>query len=100
MYCPNCSAQNIPTDRHCLRCGTDLVGDQVGGSAKLRSLTSDMDQRVYGGVGAFLGFFVVAGLLSTVSADLRLGNTAVFGSAAFAALVFGALGRYIAKHRD
>jgi zinc-ribbon domain len=99
MYCPKCGTENIPTDLRCLRCGTSLISDQVGGSAKLRSLTSEMDQKVYGGIASFLGFFLVAGLLNTVFADLRLGNTAIYGSAVFAALVFGAIGRYIARQK-
>jgi hypothetical protein len=77
-----------------------LVGDEVGGSAKLKSLTRETDQKVYGGIGSFLGFFLVAGLLNTVFAGLRLGNAAIYGSALFAAFVFGALGRYIARRKE
>jgi hypothetical protein len=58
-----------------------------------------MDERVYGGIGFFLGFFLVAGLLHTLFSDLRLGNTAIYCSALFAGLVFRAVGRYIARQR-
>ncbi len=99
MYCSSCGSQNLHTDLRCLRCGTSLIGDTVGGSAKFRKASSEWDSRMYGGVGGVMGFFLIAVLCKTVLNELHLSDAQVYGSAVFGALVFGALGQYIAKRK-
>ena len=94
MYCAGCGTQNLPTDLRCVRCGTSLVGDTVGGSEKFRKTTREMDMRMYGGVG---GFVLTVLMFKTVLSDMYLNDMQVYGSAFFASLVFRALGRYIAR---
>ncbi|MDP9929940.1 hypothetical protein [Variovorax paradoxus] len=48
-------------DVRCIQCSTTLIHEAVGHSAGYRKTTEAMDARVYSGVGAIFGFFLVAG---------------------------------------
>ena len=100
MYCSSCNAENIHTDLRCLRCGASLVGEQVGGSETYRKAARELDAKIYGGVGGFLGAGVAVGFCNTVLSAMYLSNLEIYGSAVFAAIIFSAIGRHIAFRKD
>ncbi len=99
MYCPQCATQNLPTDLRCLQCGTSLVRETVGGSDNLRKASAELDTRMYGGLGGLFGFVMTFIFCNAFLSGLRMTDRALYGSAVVGAMVFGALGRYIARKR-
>lgn len=99
MYCPTCNSQNLPTDLRCIQCGTSLVGETVGGSTAYRENARALDARMYGGIGAFLGFVLMGIFCRTFLAGLDMSDWQTWGAATVSAVVFGALGRVIASRQ-
>lgn len=93
MSCPTCNHLNAATDVRCIRCGTTLIHEALGHSDGYRKITASMDDRVYGGLGAFFGFFVVATLLKFVLAPPWLDDRELYAFAAGGAVAGGWLAR-------
>lgn len=99
MNCPNCHAQNLPTDLRCLQCGASLVTDTVGGSESYRKSALQVDMRLYGRIGGGLGLALVYVLLNTVLSDVYLNRWQTYGAYAVTAIVFAVIGRFIASRK-
>jgi hypothetical protein len=96
MFCPNCNTQNLATSVRCERCGTTLIHEAEGHSLAYKRAGMAVDGRIYGGVGAFLGFCLAALLLNTVLERLFLDERLVY----FVGVVAGAaVGRLIARYK-
>lgn len=80
-------------DVRCIQCSTTLIHEAVGHSAGYRKTTEAMDIRVYGGVGAFFGFFLVAVFLKFILPDVSLGDRAIYAISVGGALIGGIAGR-------
>ena len=99
MYCPSCHTQNQPTDLRCLQCGASLVVETVGGSASYRAAARDVDKRIYGRIGSFIGFFLALFLCNSVLSDLYLSKLEIYVASVVSALVFWAIGVFIASRK-
>ncbi len=99
MYCPSCGAENLNTDMRCLRCGTSLIGETVGGSDTYRNAARAVDMRIFGRIGAFVGFALTFALSRTVFSSLYFSDKETYMAAIVAAVVFGFVGRFIASRR-
>jgi len=99
MQCPVCNHLNTATSVRCLQCGTTLIHEAVGHSERYRAAVNGRDQRMYGRVGAILGFALVAALLKTVLAGLWLSDTEVYGYALGGAVAGAFLGRLFLRSK-
>ena len=93
MQCPVCNNLNAATDVRCIQCGTTLIHEALGHTLEYRKATSSMDARMYGGIGAFFGFSIVAVLLKLVLADLWLSDREICAFAVGGAVAGGLAGR-------
>ncbi|MNY42048.1 hypothetical protein D3C86_1769080 [compost metagenome] len=100
MSCPTCNHLNAATDVRCIRCGTTLIHEALGHSEAYRKTTDSMDARVYGGVGAFFGFCVVATLLKFVLAPPWLDDRELYAFATGGAVVGGLLARLFLRSKQ
>ena len=96
MFCPICGTQNLATSVRCMQCGTTLIEGTEGRTEPYRKGARMLDNRMYGGIGALLGFFLAAGLLEVVLTDLYLDERQIYGGASGGAVAGGLIGRLIA----
>jgi len=99
MECPACNHLNTATSVRCIQCGTTLVHEAVGHSPGYRATVNEMDSRIHGGVGAFFGFFLVAGLLKFVLVNLWLNDREIYSFSLGGALVGAFLGRLFLRSK-
>ena len=99
MQCPACTELNTATSVRCVRCGTTLIYEAIGHSVGYRDATSKLDARVYSGIGAFFGFFLVAVLLKVVLPGLWLSDREIYGAAIGGAVVGGIVGRLFLRFK-
>lgn len=99
MNCPNCHAQNLPTDLRCLQCGASLVTDTVGGSESYRKAALQVDMRMYGRIGGGLGLALVYVLLNTIFSDVHFSWLETYGAYALTTITFSVIGRFIASRK-
>ena len=97
MFCPSCGTQNLPTDLRCLRCGTSLVGETVGGSAEYKRAAAPLNRRMISGVAGMLGFVLTFIVCKTIFGRVRLSDLEILGAAFVVAYVCRLLARYIEK---
>jgi len=93
MQCPTCNNLAAATDVRCIQCGTTLIHEARGHTPSYLKATSSMDARMYGGIGAFFGFSIVAVLLKFVLADLWLSEREIYVFAVGGAVAGGLAGR-------
>jgi hypothetical protein len=96
MPCPTCNAQNTATAVRCIQCGTTLIYEAEGHSDTYKKAAGGLDNRMYGGIGSFLGFCLVLIVLKFVLSDLYLEDRQIYGGAIGGAFAGGILGRLIA----
>jgi|JI6StandDraft_1071083.scaffolds.fasta_scaffold73438_1 hypothetical protein len=80
MFCPTCNSQNLATSVRCNQCGTTLIYEAEGHSNAYKAGVMALDRRMYGGIGAFVGFCLSALLLNTVLESLFLNERLVYVS--------------------
>jgi hypothetical protein len=93
MFCSECHTQNTATAVRCLQCGKTLIFEAEGHSEAYKSAERLLDDRMYSGIGAFLGFVLCIFLLKFILADFYFDDRQIYGGAAGAALACGLLGR-------
>ena len=93
MQCPVCNHLNSAMDVRCIQCSTTLIHEAVGHSAGYRKTTEAMDARVYSGVGAIFGFFLVAIFLKFIVPGVSLDDRAIYAISVGGAWIGGILGR-------
>jgi len=99
MQYPTCNHLNGATSVRCSQCGTTLIHEAVGHSDAYLKTVNKMDTRVYSGVGAFFGFFLVAALLKTVLSGLWWTDRQIYGFAVVGSVVGGLLGRLFLRFK-
>jgi hypothetical protein len=99
MFCPTCNAQNLATDVRCLQCRALLIETtEKRSDAYIRS-NRDMDNRIYSGVGALIGFGFVGLSLKFFLSNVNMNDEQIYSAAAIGAAVGGMLGRYISHKK-
>jgi len=81
MQCSVCNHLGAATDVRCIQCGNTLIHEAVGHSEGYRKATDYMDGRLYGGIGAFFGFVIVATLLKFVFVSPWLNDREIYAIA-------------------
>ena len=92
MQCPTCSQFNAATDVRCLNCRTTLIYEAEGHSKEFKKAAHTLDARMYSGIGALLGFFLVAGLLKFVFTAHWLSDREIYLAAALSGFVGSVIG--------
>ena len=78
MQCPVCNHLGAATDVRCIQCGSTLIHEATGHSEGYRKATDYMDARLYGGIGAFFGFAIVATLLKFILVSPWLSDREIY----------------------
>ncbi len=100
MQCPVCNFVNSATSVRCTQCRTTLIHEAIGHSAEVAASTRDVDSRVFGGIGAAIGFFVVAFLLKFILIDVRLNDREIYGVSVGGAIVGAIFGRLVLRAKQ
>jgi hypothetical protein len=93
MQCSSCNHLNSATDVRCFNCGTTLIYEAVGHSKEYERASQSLSVRMHSGIGALLGFFLVAVLLKFILTSHFLSDRQVMLASAGAAVVGSFLGR-------
>lgn len=86
----------------CIQCGTGLVNETTETTETTdayRAAARAVDARMYGGIGAFVGFALTFVVLKFVLEDMYFDTREIYGGALAAAVVCGAAGRLIAHKK-
>ena len=95
MQCPACGRINTATAVRCDQCGTTLIQEALGHSVEYERAASLVDRKIFSGVGAIFGFFLVAGLLKFVFTSHWLSDHEIYSSAVVGAVAGGVFGRLL-----
>ena len=99
MNCPNCYAQNLPTDFRCLQCGVSLVTDTVGGSETYRKAARQVDINLYTRIGGGLVFVLALVLLNTIFSAVHLSRLETHAAYLLPTVIVAVIGRVIASRK-
>ena len=100
MHCQKCSHEFQATDVRCINCGATLIYEANGHSKEYKEAASFLDSKIFAGMGALIGFSIVAFLLRFVFTSHWLSDRAVFMAAMCGGLIGGVLGRLIQKRQQ
>lgn len=92
MFCPTCNSPISATDARCLNCRALLIESAVAKSSEFKKSALWVDNRIYYGVGALLGFIVA--LAFFFDEPDRLPTACTIGAG-----VGGLFGKYVARKK-
>ena len=98
MECPSCHYLNDATSVRCIQCSTVLIPEALGRSPEVQAKLERRDSRMFGRIGAMIGFVVVYVLLKFVLAELWVSERRIVGFALVGAAIGGLIGLHYAKH--
>jgi hypothetical protein len=99
MFCPTCNTQNLATDVRCLQCRALLIETTEKRSDAYIKSNRYMDNKIYSGVGALIGFGFVGLSLKFFLSNVNMDDAQISSAAAVGAVVGGLFGRYIAHKK-